>query len=146
MTPAVVGIERATCAQPRVLLVDDEMPNLSTFRRVYRKHYNITLAQSGAAGLELLASNVFDVILSDFSMPVMSGAEFVVHARHVQSVAIVMVTGYMNHPAVVDLETSGAIFATVSKPWDRQMISDVIARAVARTRELRGAPSSAVSG
>src|SRR4051812_9676836 len=121
----------------RLLLVDDEVPNLETFKRVYRKLYDITVAPSGAAGLELLGDRQFDVVLSDFGMPGMTGAEFVSRAKRAQPVAVVMVTGYLNHPEVLKLETSGAIFAVVGKPWDKQSIIDVVARASERTRAMR---------
>jgi len=121
----------------RLLLVDDEVPNLETFKRVYRKLYDISVAPSGSAGLELLGDHEFDVVLSDFGMPGMTGAEFVSRAKRAQPVAVVMVTGYMNHPEVIELETSGAIFAIIGKPWDKQSIIDVIARASECTQSMR---------
>jgi CheY-like chemotaxis protein len=123
----------------RLLLVDDEAPNLVTFQRVYRKIYEIQVAQSGSAGLELLSGNEFDVVLSDFGMPGMSGAEFVSRAKRTQPIAVVMVTGYVNHPEVQELEASGEVFAVVGKPWDKDSFIDVIARASERTRTLRDA-------
>ena len=121
----------------RVLVVDDEVPNLRTFQRVYRKHYDIEMASTGSAGLRLLAEREFDVVVLDFGMPQMSGAEFVASARYVQPVAIVMVTGYMTHPDVLELEASREIFALVGKPWDRDALVDVVARASDHTRSLR---------
>jgi CheY-like chemotaxis protein len=126
-------------ASIRLLLVDDELPNLETFQRVYRKLYEIHVAPSGSAGLELLGDNEFDVVLSDYGMPGMTGAEFVSKAKHTQPVAVVMVTGYMNHPEVQKLENSGEVFAVLGKPWDKDSIIDVIARASERTRTLRDA-------
>lgn len=126
----------------RVLVVDDEVPNLLTFQRVYRKHYDIQLASSGAAGLQLLAEHEFDVVMVDYAMPLMTGAEFVDGARRVQRVSIVLVTGYTTHPDVLELEASGEIFALVGKPWDRQLLMDMIARASAHTRSLRNLPGS----
>jgi adenylate cyclase len=122
----------------RVLVVDDEPPNLETFRRVYRKLYEISVATSGAIGLELLAKSKFDVVLSDFSMPGMSGAEFVSKAQESQPIAVVMLTGHICHPEVVELETSGAIFAVVGKPWQKESMIEVVARASECTRSLRG--------
>jgi len=124
----------------RVLVVDDEMPNLKTFQRVYRKHYDIQLADTGEAGLQLLSEQEFDAVVLDFGMPVMSGAEFIDKAQRVRPVAIVMVTGYMTHPEVVELESSQRIFALLGKPWDRQALIDVVARASEHTRALRDPP------
>ena len=126
----------------RVLVVDDEVPNLLTFQRVYRKHYDIELASTGAAGLQLLAEHEFDVVMVDYAMPLMTGAEFVDSAQRVQRVSIVMVTGYTTHPDVLRLEASGEIFALVGKPWDRHVLMDMIARASAHTGSLRNLPES----
>ena len=123
----------------RLLVVDDEVPNLETFRRMYRKLYDIQIAQSGSAGLELLNNNEFDVVLSDYGMPGMCGAEFASKAKATQPIAVVMVTGYVNHPEVEKLETSGEVFAVVGKPWDKDSIIDVISRASERTKTLRDA-------
>ena len=123
----------------RLLLVDDELPNLETFQRVYRKLYEIHVAPSGYAGLELLGGSEFDVVLSDYGMPGMTGAEFVSKAKDTQPIAVVMITGYMNHPEVQKLETSGEVFAVLGKPWDKDSIIDVIARASECTKTLRHA-------
>jgi len=121
----------------RLLVVDDELPNLRTFQRVYRKQYDIEIAQSGVDGLAILGEREFDVVLSDYGMPGMTGAEFVSRAKAVQQVAVVMVTGYMNHPEVVALEQAGAVFAVVGKPWDRDAICQVIAGASEHTSAIR---------
>ena len=123
----------------RLLLVDDELPNLETFQRVYRKMYDIRVAPSGSAGLELMSDNEFDVVLSDYGMPGMTGAEFVSKAKVTQPVEVVMITGYLNHPEVQKLETSGEVFAVLGKPWDKDSIIDVIARASECTKTMRDA-------
>jgi CheY-like chemotaxis protein len=124
-------------ANPRVLIVDDEAPNLATFQRAFRKQYDIHLAQSGTCGLKALAEQEFDVVLSDFGMPMMSGAEFVERARSLQKVAIVMVTGYMDEPRVRELETSGDVFGIIGKPWERGSIVEIVERATEHTRSMR---------
>ncbi len=124
-------------ARPRVLVVDDELQNLSTFRRVWRKAYEIETATSGPAGLALLAERQFDVVLTDFGMPGMNGSAFVRVARQTQAVAFVMITGYVDKPEVRELEESGELFSVVGKPWDRHSIAEVIARASEHTQAIR---------
>jgi CheY-like chemotaxis protein len=124
-------------ARPRVLVVDDELPNLQTFQRVWRKHYDIELAESAELGLALLAGHAFDVVLTDYAMPGMDGAAFVRAAQGVQPVAFVMITGHQESPAVRELAASGTVFQVVGKPWDRSTICDVVSRAAEQTRGLR---------
>ncbi len=121
----------------RLLIVDDEVANLETFRRVWRRHYDITTASSGAAGLALLGQREFDVVLTDYGMPEMNGAAFVRAAAHRQTVALVVITGFVDKPEVRELEDNGEVFAVVGKPWDRATITSVIARASDHTRSLR---------
>ena len=54
-----------------------------------------------------------------------------------QSVAIVMITGYVDKPEVRELEQTGALFSVLGKPWDRQTIIDVIERASEHTDAIR---------
>jgi response regulator RpfG family c-di-GMP phosphodiesterase len=121
----------------RVLIVDDEVANLETFRRVWRKHYEVTTASSGAAGLQLLGEHEFDVVLTDYGMPEMNGAAFVRAAVHRQTVALVVITGFVDKPEVRELEEEGHVFAVVGKPWDRATIVGIIEGASQHTSDLR---------
>lgn len=123
----------------QVLIVDDELPNLRCFQRAYRKHYDVHVAASGEEALSMMAERTFDVVLSDYGMPAMTGAQLVEKARHLHRGAFVMVTGYMTHPEVLDLEAAGRVFAVVSKPWERELLLEVVARASEHTRHLRDA-------
>lgn len=133
----MAGLAESPSARRRVLIVDDEVQNLDTFRRVWRRQYEIETATSGAAGLELLADREFDVVLTDYGMPGMNGSAFVEVAQKTQAVAIVMITGYADTPEVRHLEEVGALFSVVGKPWDRKTIIDVIERASQHTQAIR---------
>ena len=84
-----------------------------------------------------MAAQPFDVVMTDYLMPGMNGAEFVGAARGVQPVAMVMITGYIDTPEVRRLEDAGHLFCVVGKPWERRTIIDVVARAQEHTRALR---------
>lgn len=121
----------------RLLVVDDEIQNLSTFKRVFRNRYEIVLASSGAEALRLLAEQPFDVVLTDFGMPEMNGAELVRAAKQIATVAFVMVTGYMDREEVVELQRSGEVHSVVGKPWDRASILAAIEGATTHTLAMR---------
>lgn len=124
-------------ARPRLLVVDDEIQNLQTFRRVWRQQYEIETIDSPAAALRLLAERSYDVVLSDFGMPSMDGATFVEAGRRIQAVAFVLVTGYVDKPEVRELEERGVIFDVIAKPWRPAAMAEVIGRACAYTHALR---------
>ncbi|HEX7858790.1 MAG TPA: response regulator [Verrucomicrobiae bacterium] len=76
-----ISNERATASGARVLIVDDE-PAISDllFEMLEMLGYSPTKTESPQEALELLAQQEFDVILSDFRMPLMNGDVFFRHA------------------------------------------------------------------
>jgi CheY-like chemotaxis protein len=62
----------------KILIVDDESNILKSLRRLLEEDYIVEIALGGQQAIELLnnAEIKFDVILSDFMMPVMNGEAF----------------------------------------------------------------------
>ena len=120
--------------KPIVLVVDDDVLNLRTYRRVFRKDYDLTLASSGSEALEELSQRAFDVVLVDFSMPEMNGRELIIKARALQpSLPAVFVTGYPDHPEVQESLDQGLAREVVPKPWERQEILESVRRCLDMT-------------
>ena len=66
----------------RVLAVDDHMESLQPFAEVLRLEGAIVdVAGSAKVGLELLATNPYDLLISDLGMPEMDGYEFIAEIR-----------------------------------------------------------------
>jgi diguanylate cyclase (GGDEF)-like protein len=107
-------------AQPTLLLVDDEPSILSSLRRLLRGDgYRILTANSGQAGLDVLAEHAVDVIVSDQRMPGMTGVEFLrtVRQSYPDTVRIVL-SGFTELQTVTDAVNAGAIYKFLTKPWD----------------------------
>ena len=103
-----------------LLLVDDEENITSALVRLLRRDgYNILRANSGEAGLALLAQNEVGVIISDQRMPEMSGVEFLskVRERYPDTVRIVL-SGYTELNSVTDAINRGAVYKFLTKPWE----------------------------
>ena len=65
-----------------ILYVDDDHENLRAFRRLFRKEYQVLLAECGEEGLELLQDNApIPVIITDQRMLEMTGIEFLEKTR-----------------------------------------------------------------
>ena len=132
-------VEQATTAtrMRTLLLVDDEENILAAMRRVLRREgYRILTAGSGQEGLELLAANPVDVIVSDQRMPNMSGVEFLRQAKatYPETVRIVL-SGYTELQSITDAINEGAIYKFLTKPWEDELIRANIAEAF-RYKEL----------
>jgi diguanylate cyclase (GGDEF)-like protein len=107
-------------AQPTLLLVDDEPSILSSLRRLLRGDgYRILTANSGQAGLDILAQHAVDVIVSDQRMPGMTGVEFLrtVRQSYPDTVRLVL-SGFTELQTVTDAVNAGAIYKFLTKPWD----------------------------
>lgn len=62
--------------KPAILLVDDDVSILLTFRRIFeRKGYTVTVAEKGKDALVKLHSERFDVAVVDFGLPDMEGTK-----------------------------------------------------------------------
>src|SRR5437868_370186 len=88
----------------RILLVDDNEGNLVTLSGVLGDlQYDMFPAQSGAAALRLLDSEIFSVILLDVNMPEMDGFELAAEIRkRTSSVPIIFLTAFDSDRETVD--------------------------------------------
>jgi len=109
----------------RTLLIVDDEPNvlLALSRILSEEGYRILTAASAYEGLELLARNDIQVVLSDQRMPQMSGAEFMgrVKVLHPDTVRIIL-SGHSDLESVTRAINEGAIYKFLDKPWDDDLL------------------------
>lgn len=123
--------------QRTILIVDDESNVISSLRRLLRPDgYRILSANSGHKGLELLAKNKVDVIISDQRMPEMTGVEFLRRVKSIypETVRIVL-SGYTDLQSITEAVNEGSIYRFMTKPWDDNLLRKNIAGAL-RHKEL----------
>jgi CheY-like chemotaxis protein len=121
-------------AKPRVLVVDDKENMLKLFAKILADGYELTTASDGAQALAIVATEQFDVVVSDIRMPAASGFEVLraVKARS-PSTEVVMMTGYATVADAVQAMKMGAI-DYLEKPFDPDAASLVVARAAEHKR------------
>jgi diguanylate cyclase (GGDEF)-like protein/PAS domain S-box-containing protein len=121
---------------PRTLLLVDDEPNiLAALKRLMRRdNYKILTAASGKEGLELLAQNDVDVIISDQRMPGMTGVEFLRTVKNLypETVRIVL-SGFTELQSVTDAVNEGAIYKFLTKPWDDNQLREHVEQAFRHT-------------
>jgi len=122
-------------AEERTLLLVDDEPSISKAltRMLRRDGYRILTALSGAAGLELLAINRVQVIISDQRMPGMSGTEFLYAVKQLYPDTVrIILSGYTDLEVVTESVNRGAVFKFLTKPWDddslREQVRDAFRR------------------
>jgi len=66
----------------KILLVDDEIFILKSLKRVLVRYgYEVFTASSGFKALEILKTNKVEIIITDFRMPEMDGADLLRHVK-----------------------------------------------------------------
>lgn len=114
----------------RVLYIDDEVNNLQSFKALFRKDFEIFIAESGAEARQILDAELMHVIISDQRMPGMTGVEFFesILDKHPHPIRILL-TGYTDIQAVVEAINRGQIYRFIDKPWDPQALAVAISNA-----------------
>jgi len=118
----------------KILCVDDEPNILSALRRLFRaKGYMVLVANSGREGLEILAREPIDLIISDMRMPEMDGAQFLelVRQQWPESVRLLL-TGYADVQSIINAINRGEIYRYITKPWDDNDIILIVRQALER--------------
>jgi type II secretory ATPase GspE/PulE/Tfp pilus assembly ATPase PilB-like protein/FixJ family two-component response regulator len=102
------------------LFVDDEPNVLRALQRMFRQeNYEILTAAHAKEALAILASRPVAMVVSDFKMPGMNGADFLrqVRASYPDTIRI-MLTGQADTTAVMGAINDGAVYRFILKPWN----------------------------
>ena len=120
-----------------ILLVDDEPAILRALQRtLLRAGYRVLLAESGSAALNVLATEPVALVLSDFRMPGMNGAELLQQVKQQYPLTIgLILSAYAERDALLTCLNSGAAWRFLEKPWeDGQLLKEIAAAISERDR------------
>lgn len=103
-----------------LLFVDDEANVLNSLRRVFsEENYEILTAESGDDALEIIRNNRVHLMVTDYKMPKMTGAELLKEVKNKWSDIIrIMLTGYADIQAIMGAVNEGAVYKFITKPWN----------------------------
>jgi response regulator RpfG family c-di-GMP phosphodiesterase len=112
----------------RVLLVDDDLNLLDSFRRQLRKKAEIVTAEGAKAGIEAAArQGPFAVVISDYNMPGMNGVDMLRVIRHGSPDTVrVLLTGHADLDIAIQAVNEGSIFRLLTKPCPPETIEKVL--------------------
>lgn len=92
-------------------------------------------ASSATDALALLERETVDVIISDYQMPGMNGLEFLHHVHAAwPRVAGIIISGFVELPAVTRALQQGDIVGFMLKPWKREELKNLLAQALEKSR------------
>ncbi len=117
--------------RPRILVVDDEPQITRVLRASLGMHgYEIQIANDGEAGLEAFNDWKPDLVITDLSMPKMTGIELCEHIRNSSQVPIIVLSVRGEDKSKVEALDKGAD-DYVTKPFS---INELLARIRASLR------------
>ena len=117
--------------RPKILVVDDEVSIVEVLKGIFRRQgYRVKTALSGQEALELLATEPFDLMVSDIRMGAMNGLELLDRAKeHQEHLAVIMMTAYAAVETAVEAMRMGA-FDYVCKPFKVDELLVTVERAL----------------
>jgi len=103
-----------------ILLVDDEAPILKALTRLLQyEGYNIRSTTVPEEVADIMRGEEIHLVISDHTMPGMTGVEVLRTARLIRPDAIrVMLTGNADLQMAMDAVNQGEIYRFLTKPWD----------------------------
>ncbi|PKN07876.1 MAG: hypothetical protein CVU73_10765 [Deltaproteobacteria bacterium HGW-Deltaproteobacteria-8] len=121
--------EQVRRGQGRILFVEDDLDQLATIPRVLvRLGYDVTPSASAAEALRTLdeAPGSFDLVLTDFDMPVVNGVDF---ARRLTTahpgLPVILVSGRL-HAGEIPPDLPPNILRVLAKPYSQGALSEVL--------------------
>jgi signal transduction histidine kinase/DNA-binding response OmpR family regulator len=129
--------EAARPARRRVLLVEDsDEVRETTIEFINEVDFDVVAVETAEAALETLATERFDVIFTDISLPGMSGIELLKRVRTVDPAqAVVVASGY---GADLNRQSFGPAVAVLGKPYDLATLERTLHAVLAESVAARG--------
>src|SRR5215217_8740453 len=119
-----------TIASPRILIVDDEIEITEILADLLSEDYECLKAGSAEDALARLREGEFHLVISDITMPGMSGLEMIPHVKELApETVVVMISGMQTVESAIGALRLGA-FDYVMKPFDLRQVEAVVKRAL----------------
>lgn len=119
-----------------ILVVDDDDTIRDTLYDLFADEHLCHAAETVEKAVGYLESEAYDVVLTDISMPGLSGLELLGHVRQRQpDTPVIIITGISDRTYAEGLLKLGA-FDFLLKPFRLEMVEESVTRALAHRREL----------
>ncbi len=117
-------------ASPRILIVDDEVEITEILADLLSEDYDCTRAGSAEEALARLQASEFQLVISDITMPGMSGLDMIPHIKELSpDTVVVMISGMQTVESAIGALRLGA-FDYLMKPFDLRQVEAVVKRAL----------------
>jgi putative nucleotidyltransferase with HDIG domain len=119
-----------TNMSPRILIVDDEVEITEILADLLSEDYECLRAASAEEALTSLTESEFELVISDITMPGMSGLDMIPHVKDLSpDTVVVMISGMQTVESAIGALRLGA-FDYLMKPFDLRQVEAVVKRAL----------------
>ena len=126
-----------------ILIVDDDDVIRDTLDELLSSEYQCETVETGEKALVKLAAATFEVVLTDISMPGLSGRELLERVLHLYpQTSVIIISGFSDEEHAQELLKVGA-FDYLLKPFRLEVVEQSVKRALEYSRGLQGNSSSA---
>lgn len=126
----------------RILVVDDELGIVNAVRRELalppfgRYRYEVDTSTDPVEALTRAAQQNYEVVISDYRMPQMSGFEFLQRFARLQPDCVpIVLSGQTDMAALVRMINETHVYRFIPKPWTTYFLKSSLAQAVAFRQE-----------
>lgn len=128
-----------------ILFVDDEKCVLRALERTLRDEgYVVAFCNDPLEALTKIAEAPFDIVVSDFMMPNMSGVDFLALVRERRPASFrMLMTGYADSQATIRAINESAVCHYLEKPWTDAELKAALRRAATSVVAERAAKAAA---
>jgi DNA-binding NtrC family response regulator len=120
----------------RILLVDDEKDITFLLQTEFEDlaEFDVSVAYSGTEAINLVQSNLYDVVLLDIKMPRVGGIEVLKFIReHSPTTQVIMLTNVVDMKTAFETVKLGA-YDFISKPYEPEQLLATVQRAIERRK------------
>ncbi|HPT47949.1 MAG TPA: response regulator, partial [Candidatus Rifleibacterium sp.] len=116
-----------------ILIVDDEKSILFSLKAALSKEgYTVRTAENPAEALKLVEPGAFQVIISDYNMPGMTGMDLLNSVKQIDpEIVFILMTAYGSEKLAIEAMKQGA-YDYFSKPFDIEEMRVIVAKACER--------------
>lgn len=131
----------------KVLVVDDDETIRETLYELLSEEYLCQTAETAEMAFARLEADAYDVVLTDISMPGLSGLELLGQVRQrFPETPVIIISGISDQEHAQGLIKLGA-FDFLLKPFQLEVVENSVKRAVEfRTHMLKGSSANEASG
>ena len=126
------------CALFNILVVDDDVSNITALERALRDQYNVLSATNGEDAVSMMESYDIALIMADDHMPGMAGVELLQKAleKHPTTIRVIL-TSYTDEKLLMEAVREGSVHSYIVEPWEPGEIRDTVGKWIGIHKALK---------